>query len=196
MRGLPVFADLDRGTKASNSALRPTAGFLDGSWFNRTHWFLDGKPLGELLVYDNRAVYGVKAYATLNANSGFHNPGTKGYTLFARGRRTDPKKARREKALGKQQSWSVRLPVRVTSMVLARPALAVAGTPDILDPDDPWATCKGRRGGLLMTLSAADGSTLSKRRLDSAPVYDGLAAADGRLYLTTQDGRVLCFRTR
>ncbi|MFW6162281.1 MAG: PQQ-binding-like beta-propeller repeat protein, partial [Planctomycetota bacterium] len=187
MRGLPLFGDLDRGTKASSSVLRPTAGFLDGSWFNRTHWFLDGKPLGELLVHDDRAVYGVKAYPTLNANSGFHKPGAKGYSLFARERRARTKKGRR---------WSVRLPVRVTSMVLARPSLVVAGTPDILVPDDPWAAYQGRRGGVLMALSAANGSTLCKRKLDAAPVYDGLAAANGRLYLATQDGRLHCFATR
>ena len=41
--------------------------------------------------------------------------------------------------------------------------------------------------------SRADGRKLAEHRLASAPVYDGMAAARGRLYLSTADGRVVCF---
>jgi hypothetical protein len=33
---------------------------------------------------------------------------------------------------------------------------------------------------------------LAKYRLDSAPVFDGMAAANGRLYLSLENGQVLC----
>ncbi len=33
---------------------------------------------------------------------------------------------------------------------------------------------------------------LARYRLDSAPVFDGMAAANGRLYLSLENGQVLC----
>jgi hypothetical protein len=48
----------------------------------------------------------------------------------------------------------------------------------------------------LCAVSAADGKTLAQYHLDSLPVFDGLAAAQGRLYLTLQDGRLLCLGDR
>ena len=50
-------------------------------------------------------------------------------------------------------------------------------------------------GGKLRLVSAADGSAL--RELDAPkPVWDGLAAANGRLFLSTADGRVVCLGAR
>ena len=34
---------------------------------------------------------------------------------------------------------------------------------------------------------------LAEYRLDAPPVFDGLAAAGGQLYLATMDGKVACF---
>ena len=53
-------------------------------------------------------------------------------------------------------------------------------------------------GNLLMTGNwAAVGDTgepnLAEYHLDSLPAFDGLIAANGRLYLVTADGKVLCF---
>ena len=45
---------------------------------------------------------------------------------------------------------------------------------------------------LLMALSAAQGEKLTERRLDGVPVFDGLAAAGGNLYISMTDGRVIC----
>jgi len=46
--------------------------------------------------------------------------------------------------------------------------------------------------GYVYCLRAADGSQLAERRLGAAPVFDGLIAAAGRLYLSTADGHVVC----
>jgi len=37
---------------------------------------------------------------------------------------------------------------------------------------------------------------MSKLELDSVPVFDGMIAANGKLYLTTRDGYVLCMTGR
>jgi len=34
---------------------------------------------------------------------------------------------------------------------------------------------------------------MAEYKLDSLPVWDGMAAANGRLYLATKSGKVLCF---
>ena len=41
-----------------------------------------------------------------------------------------------------------------------------------------------------------DGSKLSEMDLSSPPVFDGMIAAAGRLYLATVDGEILCLAGR
>ena len=45
----------------------------------------------------------------------------------------------------------------------------------------------------LLAVSTSDGKKLAEYRLDAPPVFDGLAAAGGQLYLATIDGKVVCF---
>jgi len=54
------------------------------------------------------------------------------------------------------------------------------------------AAFEGRRGGLLVAVSPADGKPVAAYRLHSMPVFDGMIAANGRLYLATRDGNVMC----
>jgi outer membrane protein assembly factor BamB len=106
------------------------------------------------------------------------------------------------------QDWSDEIPVQVTSMVLADNALFVAGPPDVedeehsvktlLDPEtqkklaEQSAAFEGKRGALLVAVSRNDGKRLAAYRLDFVPRFDGLIAANGRLYLSTLDGEVIC----
>jgi outer membrane protein assembly factor BamB len=199
MRQLRLFGPAGDGER-SGRQLRSTAGLLDDSWFNRTHWFLDDRPGGELLVHDEKSVYAVKAYATSDINSGFFNPATGGYELFAGDRKLAPSKKQDNTAKGARKKkrafaprWSVRVTVRVTAIVLSERTLFAAGTPDVLDAEEPWAAYEGRRGGRLLAFSAVDGKKLAEYRLSSAPVLDGMAAAAGRLYLSTNDGKLACW---
>ena len=77
-------------------------------------------------------------------------------------------------------------------MALAGKHLFVAGPPDVVEPDDPMASFEGRKGTMLRAISAADGKTLAEHKLDAPPVFDGMIAALGRLYISTADGRVVC----
>jgi outer membrane protein assembly factor BamB len=105
-------------------------------------------------------------------------------------------------------SWSDNTSVQVTAMVLAKNALFAAGPPDVEDEElavnlvsdaemqrrlaEQSAAFEGRRGGLLVAVSPKDGKKLAGYRLDFAPRFDGLIAANGRLYCTTMDGTVVC----
>jgi hypothetical protein len=92
----------------------------------------------------------------------------------------------------KNYRWTRAVPFLVRAMVLADKTLFLAGPPDEANPQDLSAALEGQRGGSLQAVSAENGNTLAEHRLDSPPVFDGLAAADGRLYMAAQDGQVLC----
>jgi len=78
-------------------------------------------------------------------------------------------------------------------MALAGNTLFLAGAPDTIDPHDPLGPFEGRKGSVLCAFSASDGDKLSELYLDALPVWDGMAAAQGKLFLVTQDGSVRCF---
>jgi hypothetical protein len=65
----------------------------------------------------------------------------------------------------------------------------VAGPDEILD----FAASQPRGDVWLWAVSATDGEKKAEYRLKASPVFDSLAAADGRLFFTTVDGRVVCF---
>jgi hypothetical protein len=107
------------------------------------------------------------------------------------------------------------LPVRLRALVRAgervyaagRPAEGLSGEPAILwqrprgEPavaDAPEVHPLDRSGPApagwkLWTFSVDDGRKLAELKLPVEPAWDGLAAAGGRLYLTTVDGRLRCF---
>ena len=104
--------------------------------------------------------------------------------------------------------WAVDQPsVFARAMCIAGNRLYVAGPPDVVDeryayrkPDDPDVLAllkrqeeayEGRLGGQLWAVDKTDGKVLARRALDTMPVFDGMAAAGGRLVLTTVDGRIL-----
>jgi len=90
----------------------------------------------------------------------------------------------------------VKVPVRAVAMVLAGPTLFIAGSPDVVDSQDPWAAIDGRKGAVLWAVSTEDGEKTAEYKLSAPPTYDGLAAANGKLYLTTRDGKVLCMSAK
>ena len=108
--------------------------------------------------------------------------------------------------------WTQEVPLLVRGMVLADKTLFVAGPPDVVDEAEASrhrndaavraklveqaAALQGARGALLRAVSADDGKKLAEYKLRSPPVWDGLAAANGKLFLATMDGKVICFGNR
>lgn len=88
--------------------------------------------------------------------------------------------------------WKTWLRVRIRAMVAAGDKLIVAGPPDELDQKDPYADFEGRKGAKLVTIAAAEGRPIAEIALDAPPVFDGLIAARGRLYLAAEDGTLRC----
>ena len=181
---------------------------------------------GQLVVFDESAAFAVKYFYRRIQWSPAFFPGEHGYLLFADDidneptldERGKPKKAiewlpketltdshRRggrgvEKGTGyvrqSPAKWQKMVPLRIRAMVLSGNRLFAAGTPDVLDPKDPLAALEGRSGAQLHVYAAEDGALVESYPLSSLPAFDGLSAANGRLYLATQDGKVVCFGTQ
>jgi hypothetical protein len=190
--GFRVFPSFpERG--ATGRRLIATSGFLDDTYNEGTYWTFSERwagwdrkmrtvpCYGQLLVFDDQAVYGVHVHTdSIRVRRGM-TLGAKGYRLF--GREHD----------AKQDRWSVFVPMRIRAMVLATDKLYVAGPPDVVPKDDPLAAIEGRRGAAIWAVSAANGKKLATIPLDAQPVFDGLIATAGRLFVTTQGGHVICY---
>jgi len=188
-----------------------TGGFLDDSWFNRTYWMYSASwpgyylanraaKTGELLVVGPDNTYAVQAYPSRNLQSPLFTPGEKGYLLFADRNDSEPVLDYRTRGTtkgwgftrAKPPVWHDWVPIRIRGMVLAGSNLFVAGPPDVVRASDPMAAFEGRAGAMLRVCSTTDGGTLAEQRIDSPPVFDGLVAASGRLFLSLRDGSLLC----
>lgn len=178
-------------------------------------------PAGRILVFDDQNVYGYGRrwqYYRWTTPLEFHLFATSKNPEQIRMGVEPPKKLKKDgKPKGNMTgspltrfgyAWSDELAVQATAMALADKTLFVAGPPDVIDEEqavkalnDPEikkklaeqeAALEGKRGALLAAVSATNGKKLAAYRLDSAPIFDGLAAANGRLYLSTLDGKVIC----
>ena len=120
--------------------------------------------------------------------------------------------ARRASGFKVNHRWAKDLPLLPRAMVLARGSLFIAGPADLVDEEqamrqigepkvesglkDQVAALEGRRGALLWAVATADGERIAEMKLPSLPVFDGMAAANGGLYLATVDGKVICLTGR
>ena len=200
------------------------AGFLDDSWWHRTYWIIGPSmssgwgawpnagnrvPAGRLLVNDGATVYGF-GRAPYSRDGSHVGLGKTHYRLFAAdtgAQKVKPPAAKpasnpaaRSAAAKKKPAvryrWNRKVPFLVRALGLADKTLLLAGPPDGGDLKQLPAALEGRKGGLLWTVSSSNGKRLAELKLDSPPVFDGMAAANRRLFLSTKDGKVLCFGGR
>jgi outer membrane protein assembly factor BamB len=98
--------------------------------------------------------------------------------------------------------------VQARAMALADKTLFVAGPEDMVDEEaifsNPFdkqvaakaaeqvAALRGERGALLLAVSAKEGKKLGELKLENCPVFDGLAVAEGKLFMAMMDGSVIC----
>ena len=194
-----------KGSRPVPLHLMSTTGLLDDSWFDRGRWTYSrswpGRDYGarapytgQILSFDESTIYALQAFPTKGRMSPQFIPGKQGYLLVASRYDRQTASTAKAKGLGKDVvRWQRYVPIRSRGMVLAGDVLFLAGPPDVVPKDNPYAALDGRVGALLWAVSAADGKTLSEAKLACPPVFDGMAAAGGRLYVATVDGRVLCF---
>ena len=152
------------------------------------------------MVFDESNVY---AFFAQNVGNNI-NPRTY-YTLYA---------ASKDATAVKNQIpyiWRLDRPgLLANAMVLAGRNLFLAGPPDVADEEKTYdfvfgaddeinrqmrrqeQAWLGKEGALLWVVSADTGQRLSEYELPAIPVWDGMIAANGRLYLSLKDETVLC----
>ncbi len=207
------FDPISLRARESNQHLYSPGGFLNNDWWHRNYWIFGGHfysgyigwrfagreaPAGRLLALDDTTIYGFARESSRPRGSGAQT-----YHLFATDRIDQPvtgppdyKHAARDypqrgdRKFKVKFKWTTTVPIVVRAMVRADDMLIVAGLPENALRSTP--VFDGKRGGRLRVMSATDGATLQDYQLDSPPAFDALAVANGRLYLTTVDGHMLC----
>ncbi|MHC4726167.1 MAG: outer membrane protein assembly factor BamB family protein [Planctomycetota bacterium] len=182
-----------RNIPSPKTALRTRAkgGLLDDSYFKRTPWVFGSQAAtntpssgyGRLIVHDKQTAFFVRMFDTLRGldPSVYFTPALKGYLLFAMDKQSG------------RQIWAQRVPVRVRTMVSTGKLLITAGPPDVVDSKDPLGSFEGRKGGLLHIFDKSSGRKLAEYNIDSPPVFNGAAVANGKLYISLEDGTLTSF---
>ena len=212
-----------KGIEPGRPHLFAPQGFLDDAWHHRSYtvygnWFGHGsggfyyaagsQPSGRLMVFDEDQIYGFgkrpEYYGWTTAIE---------YRLFSTDRHPEVRDADVKGGYSLKTTfethWTDRIPMHVRAMVKAADTLFIAGPPDVFDegPRDIYgdisltpeksrevlAAWQGDMGASLWAVRADDGKRLSDLNLASPPAWDGMAAADGRLYLSCTDGSLVCF---
>ena len=85
--------------------------------------------------------------------------------------------------------------MRTRAMLKSGEHLFMSVTPVEISLNDPHAAYEGRKGGMIWIVSTRDGSKIAEYDLGSLAVWDGMAAANERLYVSTMDGSVICLNS-
>ena len=107
--------------------------------------------------------------------------------------------------------WANDVPIYVRAMVLAGNKLFIAGPLDIIDEEETFKklsekdtevqellaaqdqALEGKFSGLLLAVNCDSGLVEQRIELGTLPAWDGMAGANGKLFLSTIDGRLMCF---
>jgi hypothetical protein len=197
----------DKQLKPSNDwthHLFSTARLLDDSESYRAHWFYGNgdfsrlpvayewltrgnfggfsSPLGQFLVFDKKTLWGC---------------GWKDLALY----QTDISQI--DKALVKDfpkdpskithRPLAKELPIHTRAMIKAGDVLYLAGYPaDSKVPHFLGEPIRDR--GILLQIDATSGKVLSQTELPASPMFDGMSAANRRLYISMENGSLLCLK--
>ena len=184
-----IQARYERGAELSDEAVLAVS-FDDGSArdhsLHRNHGTVEGGQPAE-------GKFGKALQFTATANRGKGKPNVnQGNTLV-------------------KPKWTQDVPIYVRGMVLSGSRLFIVGPPDIIDEEATFAqlserdpqvlellerqdqALEGAQGGLVLAVNTITGNVDHQLPIDALPAWDGLAGANGKLYLSTLDGRLMCF---
>jgi outer membrane protein assembly factor BamB len=179
-------------------------------------------PSGKILVFDDKSVYGFgrkpqyyrwttpmehQLFAA-STSPAVHKPKPKTKAAPAKkGKDKKKKSPAQNKNFHVKHDWTTDVPILVRAMLKQGDTLVIAGPPDVMNEQEVFkkyeaskkkivaqqAALDGKKGGSLVVVSTTDGKTISKLQLASPPVWDGIAAAYGSVFMATQDGKIIRF---
>ena len=177
-------------------------------------------PSGRILVHDGDNVYGYcrkdKYYRWISTLQYHMFSAPRGQHLGPEQQQnlTHGGSSQMDKKNYVQRNWTGVIPIQLRAMAGAGKNLIIAGPPnELIEPDvarpqvkeiieDPqWLTKidaqqraeDGELGGKIIVINPTTGERVKAADLDSPPVFDGMIVANGRVYVSTLDGKVRCF---
>jgi hypothetical protein len=212
MRQMAFDRELQSVRSGKQGAFSARSGFLQPEWGHRLTWRLGGAD-GNLLVFDDQYIFGAQSRYTGWKKNKENWPSTHsghlhqkysryqpswfpiGNRLYAQKKGAAGAERRKKVASRAAGRWAVDMDVQIRAMVLASDQLFAAGWPDavtIMGQAPEGATERDYQDPKLWVISTEDGKFIAECDLDSLPVFDGAAVAYGKLYLSLQDGSVIC----
>lgn len=170
---------------------------LAEEWFIRTYWFYGSSygggwggwshsakyPSGRLLIIDDGAIFGYGRSTIAGGGTG-HKADS--YHLY------------------KNKGWSDKNSLVVRAMAKAGDKVVVAGPVDLSkrsskmlaydNEDEALASYKGERGVMMRVVSAEEGTVLSETEIDAIPAFDGISAANGKVFVALKNGELQCWK--
>jgi hypothetical protein len=141
------------------------------------------------MVYDDRAIWGVRRKGDSN---GKYSLFKKENTPFSDNEESLPDFRKIPRDQIDACIWTRDIPVRTKAMLKSGEHLFLGVMPVDIPEDDPHASYEGRKGGMVWVVTTDDGSKVAEYEMNSAAVWDGMAAVNEHLYISTTDGSVLC----
>jgi len=169
---------------------------------------------GRIMAFDDKNAYGYGRVKIASAAVGhnaddYHLYGVKKVLMTTGLPKPRRKKGQRapqptvKRSLKPVPFWTDEQSLIVRAMVLASDKLVVAGGPDLRrketgilaysNEEESLASFKGEKGVMLRVVSTADGRILSEQNLETMPVFDGMSAARGRVFVSLKNGEVQCW---
>lgn len=207
-----------KDSKQPKPHIMPLSGFLDRHIQYRTGWIVGTqfqwwpKNVMDILLVEGEQCYYVLGFPEYH-NHSYFDPRQNSYKLVSASIKSTfssskNRKGRGKKAKGKKkevasgvkpvgEGWTKDIPINGEAIAKASDIIFVAGEP--MKFDNPSyknyvAAYNGKLGGKLLAVSAKDGKILSEYKLKTAPVWDSIAIANGKLFIALRDGTVECFK--
>jgi outer membrane protein assembly factor BamB len=174
-------------------------------------------PAGRLLVMDDKNVYGFgrKPYRFTGTPIVYHLFATEKEPNIINPDPDKPARTRGQRVYGlvhetkPEYHWSQDISIYARAMVLANKTLFMAGPPSVVDELDAYEhmvqkdvqanlakqidAFQGKFGAKLMAVSTDNGQVITELELNSPPIFDGMAAAKDKLFISTINGQILCY---
>jgi len=166
-------------------------------------------PAGRIMSFDSQRVVG---YGREKRVAGAVGHRGNSFHLWAMDMRTaqekapTPKEKRRGKGKAKDMTylWSKKIDMIARAMIQTPGQMVLAGIPDLAkrnsnelafdNADEVQAAYSGSKGGIIRFVNTTDGTQTGEIKLGTRPVFDGLAAAHGKLFIALKDGRLQCLK--
>lgn len=182
--GIGDIRNLDTKVFPQMNAMIALGGFLDDSLFNSAVW-LYNKASGHILSADQATIFGIDLYTSESIKSHKHS------------NFTPAKNEALLKAFDKTKNsstplWTQAMPIRTTAIIVGPNKLYLAGIRDSIGTVAPWAHFDGNMGAELLICSKIDGTVEQQIALPAEPIFDGMASANEKLFISCKDGTLVC----